>query len=114
MLLSVYNNNRPDFDGFLRYFDLFVNKKGLMGWQQVKTPTMTIIPSPEGGTNSATDGDIDIAHALWLAGDKWSMADYHSRAITLCRAIFEHTVNKDLWCLTLGDWVTKNDKKVRT
>ncbi|KAJ3148340.1 hypothetical protein HDU86_007449 [Geranomyces michiganensis] len=111
MLLSVYDDCRTDFDGFLRYFDLFRNPRGLMGWQQVMNHAQQIVPAPEGGEQSATDGDIDIAHALFLAADKWQDPQYHARAVNLCRAIFEHTVNKDFWFLTLGDWVESDDSK---
>ncbi|KAI8919412.1 cellulase [Powellomyces hirtus] len=117
MLLAVYHDSREDFDGFCRYFDLFRNSKGLMGWQQILDRKQHIVPAPDGGENSATDGDIDIAHALFLASDKWPTcadgrpSDYFARAIDLCRAIYHYNINQDLWSLTLGDWVDKHDKK---
>ncbi|KAJ3171519.1 hypothetical protein HDU88_007599 [Geranomyces variabilis] len=111
MLLAVYDNCRADFDGLVRYFDLFRSRKGLMGWQQIMNGARQIVPAPEGGEGSATDGDIDIAHALFLAAEKWREPQFHARAVDLCRAIFEYTVNKDIWCLTLGDWVQRGDSK---
>ncbi|KAI8817932.1 Six-hairpin glycosidase-like protein [Fimicolochytrium jonesii] len=123
MLLAVYHDCRDDFDGLVRYFDLFVNPKGLMGWQQKRDRHNNIVPAKDGdtdGTGSATDGDIDIAHALFLAADKWPGApdgrgpsEYFQRAVNLCGAIFEYTVNKDLWVFTLGDWVDRSDQKVK-
>ncbi|KAJ3019434.1 hypothetical protein HKX48_002077 [Thoreauomyces humboldtii] len=118
MLLAVYHNAQADFDGYIRYFDLFRNPKGLMGWQQVLDHSKRIVPAPEGGTNSATDGDIDIAHALFLAAEKWPRegqdgrpATYLARAQALCDAILRHTVNPELQCLTLGDWVNRDERK---
>ena len=37
-----------------------------MGWQQVMENGM-IVPGPEGGDDSATDGDFDVCYALLLA-----------------------------------------------
>ncbi|KAK9766578.1 hypothetical protein K7432_004236 [Basidiobolus ranarum] len=111
MLIAVLKGNQQDFDCLVHYFDSFRNKKGLMAWQQVIDPhSGKISNSPDGGENCATDGDLDIAAALFIAAKTWGNPSYKERAISLCRAIYEHCVNWNTCMFRLGDWVEKGTK----
>ena len=70
MLISVLKRNQQDFDA-VRYFDQWLNPRGLMQWQQRKDRNGRFVKGSEGGDNSATDGDVDIATALFLAARVW-------------------------------------------
>ncbi|ORZ05361.1 Six-hairpin glycosidase-like protein [Lobosporangium transversale] len=83
MLISVLMRNQQDFDGLLRWFLHFKNANGLCAWQQIDDKHhRTYKNAPEGGENSATDGDIDIATSLFYAAKVWGRSpcgryDYH-------------------------------------
>ncbi|RUP43703.1 Six-hairpin glycosidase-like protein [Jimgerdemannia flammicorona] len=116
LLISVLKRNQADFDGLLNYFETFCNRKGLMQWQQQKNKHGHFVPGDEGGENSATDGDIDIATALFLAARVWGHGgpqrniDYRAKAVALCRSIWEHTINHTTFLPKLGDWVDEGNK----
>ncbi|KAF9580281.1 hypothetical protein BGW38_003137 [Lunasporangiospora selenospora] len=111
MLISVLMHNQQDFDGLLRWFLHFRNKNGLCAWQQIDDKSSrTYCNAPDGGSNSATDGDIDIATALFYASRVWGRSpcgrhDYRQIAIPLCKAIWDHEINHFTFMPTLGDWV---------
>ena len=70
MLISVMADNLSDFEGLLRFYNHFSNgTSGLMGWQQLLSADGTVCSNPEpSGSNSAMDGDMDAAYALFQAG----------------------------------------------
>ncbi|ORX91848.1 Six-hairpin glycosidase, partial [Basidiobolus meristosporus CBS 931.73] len=117
MLISVLKGNPYDFECMVRYFDSFRNKKGLMAWQQVMDlRSGQISNAPDGGDNCATDGDVDIAAALFIAAKTWNNPSYRDRAVSLCKAIYDHCVNWNTCMFRLGDWVesgSKHDKLTR-
>ncbi|KAI8597059.1 Six-hairpin glycosidase-like protein, partial [Dissophora ornata] len=110
MLISVLMVNQADFDGLLRWFLHFKNANGLCSWQQIDNKhNRTYSNAPEGGSNSATDGDIDIATSLFYAAKAWGRSpcgryDYRQIAIPLCKAIWDHEINHYTFMPTLGDW----------
>ncbi|KAI8342711.1 Six-hairpin glycosidase-like protein [Chlamydoabsidia padenii] len=73
------------------------------------------IPSPHGGGSSSTEADVDIATALFLAKNKWTVGgnngeiDYGMEATDLARCIWEHCFNQDAYMPLIGDWA-KTDK----
>ena len=74
----------------------------LMAWQT---------PDPEHKTNSAFDGDADIAYALLLADGQWGSnqeIDYASEAKALISAIYKSTIGPQSKLPMLGDWVEAN------
>ncbi|KAF9997392.1 hypothetical protein BGZ79_008916 [Entomortierella chlamydospora] len=111
MLISVLMRNQEDFDGLLRWFLYFKNSNGLCSWQQIDDKhNRTYCNAPDGGCNSATDGDIDIATSLFYAARVWGRSpcgrhDYRQIAIPLCKAIWDHEINHYTFMPTLGDWV---------
>ncbi len=85
-----------------------VNSPDLMAWNQV-AGCGDVEP---GQTDSALDGDLDIAYALLLADAQWGSAgaiDYRGAALNVINAILQHEVNPETMTLTLGDWVTADD-----
>lgn len=65
MLISVLRKEKADFDGLLAFYKSFINPKfGLMKWQ-VRSENGSLVASDD---NSATDGDMDAAYALFKAG----------------------------------------------
>ncbi|KAF9933653.1 hypothetical protein FBU30_004896 [Linnemannia zychae] len=111
MLISVLMHNQQDFDGMVRWFLHFRNENGLLAWQQIDDKAhRTYCSAPDGGSNSATDGDVDVATALFYASRVWGRSpcgryDYRQIAIPLCKAILEHEINPYTFLPTLGDWV---------
>jgi len=75
MLLSAYAGDKEHFDGFYKFFDASKNVNQLMHW-------MTDGCNGNARDNSATDADLDIAHALMIASEQWPNAteDYKSLA----------------------------------
>ncbi|KAI9361016.1 Six-hairpin glycosidase-like protein [Pilaira anomala] len=109
MLIAVLKKNQSDFEGLFRYFQSWKNSKGLMQWQQKKSSNGTFVPGDEGGKNSATDGDIDIATALFLAAKLWNNAKYRTAAESLAESLWEHCFNQSTYAPLLGDWATPDD-----
>jgi endo-1,4-beta-D-glucanase Y len=64
MLLAVYADDQPTFDGLWQYEQLHLGRNGLMEWEI----------GPDGsvlGEGAATDGDEDMAFALVMADARW-------------------------------------------
>ena len=94
---------RTVFDGLLTYVLAHPsrNNTDLAASEQDETCT------DQGGGNSATDGDMDIAYALLLADRLWGSSgryDYRDLAVRRIRAIKASTVHPDSNLMLLGDW----------
>jgi endo-1,4-beta-D-glucanase Y len=64
------------------------------------------------GSDSATDGDLDVAYALLLADRQWGSAgvhDYRGLAIRHIDAIKASEINPRTRLTLLGDWSTPGD-----
>jgi endo-1,4-beta-D-glucanase Y len=115
VLMAGYDANaRLYFDGLYRFFKAHgsVNNANLMAWQQVKNSSGQIVDNPDGGNDSATDGDMDIAYALLLADKQWGSTgaiNYLAQAKSTIAAILSKDVNSTEWILKLGDWATNSD-----
>ena len=75
----------------------------LMAWK---------IPETSGDTDSAFDGDADMAYGLLLADAQWGSTgaiNYAADARTLITAIRESTIGADSHLPLLGDWVADSD-----
>jgi endo-1,4-beta-D-glucanase Y len=84
-----------------------------MAWQQVRQ-NGKIIDNPDGGNDSATDGDMDIAYALLLAHRQWGSTgaiNYRKAAIACMHGLMAKVVNQSQWILKLGDWAESSDAK---
>lgn len=84
MLISVLSNQRDDFDKLFAFYQDHTTTQGLMVWQQLLDSNDQIYDvTDKNSTNAiytpATDGDLDAAYALLLAG-----ATFKNREIMLC------------------------------
>lgn len=120
MMLAVYMAGydpqaQTIFDNLFRFYQAFpsVITPSLMGWQQVEEDGR-IIYNPDGGNDSATDGDLDIAFALLLADKQWGSSgpiNYLARANVMISGILAGDVNLQTSTLKLGDWAYNGDPK---
>ncbi|KAE8240042.1 hypothetical protein A4X13_0g7965 [Tilletia indica] len=119
MLISVLHRNQQDFDGMLRYFLAFRNENGLMQWQQqINKRTHEVFTEMDEGNTCATDGDIDIATALFLAsrifphgGPAFPQGAYAYEAAQLSSALLNKCIHRQLNTPLLGDWCNTGDRK---
>ncbi|MBB5935826.1 glycosyl hydrolase family 8 [Streptomyces zagrosensis] len=67
------------------------------------------------GTDSATDGDLDIAYGLLLADRQWGSSgayDYKALAVKRINAIKKSELHSGTKLLKLGDWSSGDDDKI--
>lgn len=96
------------FDGMYNFYKAHPSSIGpnLMSWQQSDNGSAIVESSPD--SDSATDGDMDIAYALLMADKVWGSngeINYRQAAIDVINDIMTYEVNKEDWILQLGDWV---------
>ncbi|MBI5516007.1 MAG: hypothetical protein HY909_19650 [Deltaproteobacteria bacterium] len=101
---------RTIFDGMVRYYQDHPSAidPALMAWTQARD-----CRSIE-GSDSATDGDLDIAYALLLADRQWGSAgamDYASLARRILAAILRREVHPSSRTLLVGDWATTAEER---
>ncbi|WP_064745672.1 glycosyl hydrolase family 8 [Paenibacillus sp. UNC451MF] len=115
VLMAGYDTNaKTYFDGLYKFYKAHpsVNNSNLMAWQQIKDSSGNIIDNPDGGNDSATDGDMDIAYSLLLADKQWGSSgtiNYLNQAKSLINAIMAKDVNSSEWLLKMGDWASNSD-----
>jgi endo-1,4-beta-D-glucanase Y len=97
------------FDGMYAFFKTFPTSghKNLMAWT-VDVAGGCKIPG-SGGSDSATDGDLDVAFALLLAEKQWPGNGYLAKAQAVIADIEDGDQNKTTDLTTLGDWATSGD-----
>eukprot|EP00005_Dracoamoeba_jomungandri_P000637 CAMPEP_0174256094 /NCGR_PEP_ID=MMETSP0439-20130205/5351_1 /TAXON_ID=0 /ORGANISM="Stereomyxa ramosa, Strain Chinc5" /LENGTH=346 /DNA_ID=CAMNT_0015338553 /DNA_START=295 /DNA_END=1332 /DNA_ORIENTATION=+ len=108
MLISCFmagydDNARTYFDGFFYFVDDYPSNidDRLAKWQYFPA-------SPNAETDSAFDGDMDMAYALIMADLQWGSdgdIDYAAEAQEILDGIFESTIGPDSLLPMLGDWV---------
>jgi len=82
MLIAVYFDDKPLFDGLFQYWNAHVATNGLMTWC---IPAGANSCSASGGT--ATDADEDAAFAMLMASKQWPSGGYGGMATTLINAV---------------------------
>ncbi|KAL4398996.1 O-glycosyl hydrolase [Malassezia pachydermatis] len=117
MLIAVLHGNQADFDGLLQFFLNFRNERGLMKWQVRMNSHSGQLYVAEDAEDCATDGDIDIATALFLAHRNWPHGSqmfpagaYQYEAANLSDALLAHCIHPHLNVPLLGDWCNMDDK----
>ncbi|HEV7766944.1 MAG TPA: glycosyl hydrolase family 8 [Thermoanaerobaculia bacterium] len=109
MIAALIAGYDPDarriFDGLWRFARKYPSSADarLMSWQV-----------PPGDSDSAFDGDADIAYALLLAHSQWGSdgeIDYRAAAKIVIAGILESTIGPDSRLPMLGDWVNPNGEK---
>ncbi len=101
---------RSYFDGMYRFYKSHPSSinSSLMAWEQVEGCET----NPDGGDDSASDGDIDIAYALLLADSQWGSSggiDYREEAEKIIAAIMKDEVNPETYTIKLGDWADNSE-----
>lgn len=89
LLLALLAESAADFEliwSFTRR-ELLLRDDGLAAWKWSPSEKPHVID-----INNATDGDILIAYALTLAGERWKRKDYLAAAAKIAEAILEKTV----------------------
>jgi endo-1,4-beta-D-glucanase Y len=109
IIVAVMAGNDPDaqtlFDGlwnFSRQYPSMIDSR-LMGFQ---------VPVKGNNSNSAFDGDCDIAYALLLADAQWGSGGavrYKNEALTVIAGILASTIGPNSRLPMLGDWVRSGD-----
>jgi endo-1,4-beta-D-glucanase Y len=99
---------RTVFDGMYAFFKKFptTTHQHLMGW------TVDVAGGckfPTGTSDSATDGDLDVAFSLLLAERQWPGNGYLDGAKAVIADIQSGDQNATTHLTTLGDWSTKTD-----
>ncbi|GAA0626753.1 glycosyl hydrolase family 8 [Kribbella sandramycini] len=97
------------FDGLVKYMIAHpsVNNADLLAAEQ-NTSCQSV-----NGSDSATDGDMDVAYGLLLADRQWGSAgtyNYKQLAIKHINAIRASEVNPSTNLLKLGDWSSSGDQ----
>lgn len=113
LLITAYMaGHDPDakkqFDAMLRYHRAHGSAltPGIMAWYQNDSCKDT------GGDNGATDGDLDIAYALYVADKQWGSCgsvNYGEYATWVARAISQRGIEGQGRYVLLGDWVTRDN-----
>jgi endo-1,4-beta-D-glucanase Y len=95
------------FDGLYRFAKAHPSEiePTFMTWQ---------VPAKKGESDSAFDGDADIAYALMLASKQWGdsgQINYAKEATKMIDALVKKVIGKDSYLPLLGDWVAQDGKK---
>lgn len=94
LLRAVWENDRPTFDATWAWTSQNLQRSDkLFSWKWGKQPDGSSgVLTSQGGDNTASDADTDIALALLLAGNKWRSTDYTQAAAAIISAIWEQEV----------------------
>ncbi|MEU4546410.1 glycosyl hydrolase family 8 [Nonomuraea dietziae] len=104
LVIAATMGDRPLFDGLLRYVEAHpsVNNPDLLAAEQDKACTSV------NGSDSATDGDLDVAYGLLMADRQWG-GDYRAKAVRRIAAIKADEVHPVTHLMKLGDWATSDE-----
>ncbi|MFJ8039564.1 glycosyl hydrolase family 8 [Kitasatospora sp. NPDC096147] len=102
-------NAKTAFDGLLKFVLAHpsVNNKNLLAAEQ------DVNCKSVNGSDSATDGDMDVAYGLLLADRQWGSTgtyNYKDLAVKHINAIKASEVNPTTKLLLLGDWSSSGDQ----
>ena len=112
VITAIMAGHDPDaraiFDGMYTFFAKFpsASHHALMSWT-VDVAGGCVVPS--GQTDSATDGDLDIAYALLLADKQWPDGGYRQKALAVIADIKDGELHKTTHQPLLGDWASPGD-----
>ncbi|GGU12093.1 glycosyl hydrolase family 8 [Streptomyces violascens] len=108
LMAGADNDAKKIFDGMVKYVLAHPssNNSGLLAAEQDKSCKSV------DGSDSATDGDLDVAYGLLLADRQWGSSgtyDYKSLAVKHINAIKKSEVNPTTHLMLLGDWSTSGE-----
>lgn len=108
LLRAVWMDDKTIFDRIWKWTEVNMKRKTdhLFGWRWGQRSDGNYGFLSDGGDNSASDADTDIALALILAGRRWNMKDYYSQAGPILADIWDSETasaggNR---YLTAGNW----------
>ncbi|WP_457032688.1 glycosyl hydrolase family 8 [Kitasatospora sp. P5_F3] len=109
LMAGADSNARTVFDGMVKYMIAHpsVNNANLLAAEQ-DTSCKSV-----NGSDSATDGDLDVAYGLLLADKQWGSAgsyNYKDLAVKHINAIKASEINPTTHLLKLGDWSSSGDQ----
>jgi endo-1,4-beta-D-glucanase Y len=89
MLMAVAHNDRGQFDQLWHWTDQHLRRHNdkLFSWRYDPSAKVAVAD-----TNNASDGDLMIAWALSLAGQRWGNHEYRYQASVLRREIRKHLI----------------------
>lgn len=97
-----------DFKALVSYYEAFkiADDNYLMEWKQTTKEKKW----QSEDHNSATDGDLDIAYALFRASKVWpdSKEDYSGKAKNILESLKEHVYSEKTGVLSVGNWATES------
>lgn len=113
MLRAVWIDDHDAFDSVWHWTKPNLQRKNdhLFGWKWGKRSNGTYGFMENGGDNSASDADVDIALALLLASARWDNVSYKVDAMPIIHDIWNiDTVSvKNKRYLLAGNWANEND-----
>ncbi len=95
MLRAVWLGDKDTFDKSWKWTKETLQRKdiGLMSWLYGKRTNGTYgIITEQGGENTATDADVDIALALIFASARWNEQQYYDEGMKIVNAIWNEEV----------------------
>ncbi len=116
LLRSVWIDDKKTFDLVWNWTknNLKRPKDHLFGWKWGKRPDKTYGFLPDGGVNSASDADSDIALALLLAAKRWNIKEYLNQAQLILPDLWKietDIVNGKRYLLA-GNWAKTADRDI--
>lgn len=116
MLRAVWSDDRETFDKVWKFTDHNLKRKtdNLYGWRWGKLSGNTYGFLKDGGDNSASDADSDIALALILAAKRWRKDEYiePARKILVDMWKLETGVSHEKRYLTAGNWADRGTELI--
>jgi endo-1,4-beta-D-glucanase Y len=116
MLRAVWIDDKQTFDLVWAWTKQNLDRPNdkLFGWQWGKKANGSFGFLDNGGNNSASDADNDIALALVLASRRWGSQDYLTQAQPIIKDIWQYETaeaNSKRY-ITAGNWAATNTKMV--
>jgi endo-1,4-beta-D-glucanase Y len=99
MLIAVYMNDRPAFDGFWTYAQAHFDANGFMNWKI--TPQGATATD---GAGSASDADEDMIWALIMASAQWQSGAYLDQAKRMIGGMYNTMIASDGMLLPGDNW----------
>jgi endoglucanase len=112
VITAIMAGHDPDaraiFDGMYTFFHEFptASHANLMSWTVDVAGGCQV---PSGQTDSATDGDLDIAYALLLANRQWPGGGYLQKAMAVIADVESGDLHQTTHQPLLGDWASPGD-----
>lgn len=112
LLQSVWADDMPTFNQVWNWTSRNLKRPAdhLFGWRYGNRPDNTIGFLPNGGDNSASDADGDIAFALIMASRRWHKTSYRAAALPILDSMWNSevaTVSGQPY-LTAGNWASSS------